>query len=110
MICHGFKQFDITGQHIASAGINHSVVFSEVNPRLARLLNGPRPPKDAARVIATQTREEESIVNAHISEYAPASRFGHAPKRERKLLLATAFAIVRQVAAAPKTGRLDRAS
>ena len=27
------------------------------------------------------------LVNAHISEYAPASRFGHAPKRERKLLL-----------------------
>ena len=27
------------------------------------------------------------LINAHISEYAPASRFGHQPKRQRKLLL-----------------------
>ena len=27
------------------------------------------------------------LINAHITEYAPAARFGHAPKRQRKLLL-----------------------
>ncbi|MBM3507906.1 MAG: SsrA-binding protein SmpB [Alphaproteobacteria bacterium] len=27
------------------------------------------------------------LINAHISEYAPAARFGHQPKRQRKLLL-----------------------
>lgn len=32
-------------------------------------------------------RGEVFLVNAHISEYAPAARFGHDPRRTRKLLL-----------------------
>ena len=33
------------------------------------------------------TRGEVFLFNAHISEYTPASRFGHDPRRTRKLLL-----------------------
>jgi SsrA-binding protein len=36
---------------------------------------------------AEATKGDFYLVNAHISEYAPAARFGHAPKRQRKLLL-----------------------
>jgi SsrA-binding protein len=36
---------------------------------------------------ATDQRGELWLVNAHIAEYAPANRFGHAPRRQRKLLV-----------------------
>jgi SsrA-binding protein len=36
---------------------------------------------------AEEQKGDFYLINAHISEYAPAARFGHAPKRQRKLLL-----------------------
>jgi len=36
---------------------------------------------------AGEDKGELYLFNAHISEYAPANRFGHEPKRPRKLLL-----------------------
>ncbi len=36
---------------------------------------------------AEERKGDFYLINAHISEYSPASRFGHAPKRERRLLL-----------------------
>jgi len=36
---------------------------------------------------AGEQRGELYLINAHISEYAPANRFGHTPKRARKLLV-----------------------
>lgn len=36
---------------------------------------------------AIDQRGELWLVNAHIAEYAPANRFGHEPKRQRKLLV-----------------------
>ena|SRR5690606_15646315 len=36
---------------------------------------------------AGESRGELWLINCHISEYGPAARFGHDPKRPRKLLL-----------------------
>jgi SsrA-binding protein len=36
---------------------------------------------------AAENHGEFFLVNAHIPEYAPSGRFGHKPKRERRLLL-----------------------
>ncbi|MDF2095292.1 SsrA-binding protein SmpB [Aquibaculum arenosum] len=36
---------------------------------------------------AAEQKGELYLLNAHISEYAPANRFGHEPKRARKLLV-----------------------
>jgi len=36
---------------------------------------------------AGEQRGELYLINAHIAEYAPANRFGHDPKRPRKLLV-----------------------
>lgn len=36
---------------------------------------------------AGEQKGELFLLNAHISEYAPANRFGHEPKRPRKLLV-----------------------
>lgn len=40
-----------------------------------------------AEAFAEEQKGDFYLVNAHISEYGPSSRFGHAPKRQRKLLL-----------------------
>ncbi len=40
-----------------------------------------------AESYATEKEGELYLINAQIPEYAPASRFNHAPKRPRKLLL-----------------------
>ena len=40
-----------------------------------------------AEAYAGEDGGEFYLINAHIAEYAPAGRFGHAPTRRRKLLL-----------------------
>ncbi|MSP21294.1 MAG: SsrA-binding protein SmpB [Alphaproteobacteria bacterium] len=40
-----------------------------------------------AEAFAEEQKGDFYLLNAHISEYGPASRFGHAPKRPRRLLL-----------------------
>lgn len=40
-----------------------------------------------SEAFATDQNGELWLVNAHVSPYGPASRFGHDPKRPRKLLL-----------------------
>ena len=40
-----------------------------------------------SEAFATDQNRELWLVNAHVSPYGPASRFGHDPKRSRKLLL-----------------------
>ena len=40
-----------------------------------------------AEAFAAEKKGELFLTNAHIPEYAPSGKFGHSPRRERKLLL-----------------------
>jgi SsrA-binding protein len=71
-------RFDYLIEETMEAGIQ--LVGSEVKSLRAGRAN-------IAESYVSPERGELFLINAHIPEYAPAARFNHAPRRQRKLLV-----------------------
>src|SRR5262245_54138115 len=71
-------RFDYFVEETLEAGIQQ--VGSEVKALRARRAN-------IAESYVSPERGELYLINAHIPEYAPAARFNHPPRRQRKLLV-----------------------